>query len=87
MLPRGHGRYLREHPAGERAAQAVSEIHESLDQIQRLLAGPDGGEFFNPATDCKDLVPPADTLRHVLERARVETTAARRALKAIRDRC
>jgi hypothetical protein len=82
-----HGRYLREHPAGDHAAQAVSEIHESLDQIQRLLAGPDGREFFNPARDCKDLIAPADTLRSILEHAKVETTATRRSLKAIRNRC
>jgi hypothetical protein len=82
-----HGRYLREHPAGEHAKQAVSEIHESLDQIQRLLAGPDGREFFNPATDCPDLVAAADTLRSILEHAKVETTATRRALKVIRNRC
>jgi hypothetical protein len=82
-----HTRYLREYPAGAHAAQAVSEIHESLDQVQRLLARPDGREFFNPATDCKDLIPPADALRTVLEHAKVETTATRRLLKVIRNKC
>lgn len=82
-----HGRYLREHPAGDHAEQAVAEIHESLDQIQRLLAGPDGRDFFNPSTDCADLVRGAEPLNAALARARVETTATRRALKAIRDKC
>lgn len=82
-----HGRYLREHPAGDHAEQAVAEIHESLDQIQRLLAGPDSRDFFNPSTDCPDLVRGAEPLNAALARARVETTATRRALKAIRDKC
>ena len=81
------GRYLREHPAGAHAAQAVSEIHASLEQIQRLLAGPDGREFFDPARDCEDLLAPAEALRRVLEGAKVETTATRRALEKIRDGC
>jgi hypothetical protein len=82
-----HGRYLREHPAGEHAAEAVAEIQQSLEQVQRLLSGPDGREFFNPATDCNDLVAPADALRRVLEHARVDTTATRRALQKIRALC
>jgi hypothetical protein len=82
-----HGRYLRAHPAGERAEQAVTEIHESLDQIERLLSGPDAGDFFNPATDCADLMKGADPLNKALAAAKVETTATRRALKKIRDRC
>lgn len=82
-----HTRYLREHPAGAHAAEAVQQIHESLEQIQRLLAGPDGGEFFNPSTDCADLKPPADSLNDALARAKVETTATRRLLRQIRARC
>jgi hypothetical protein len=82
-----HGRYLREHPAGSHAAQAVTEIHESLEQIERLLSGPDARDFFDPATDCADLIKGAEPLGMVLAAAKVETTATRRALAKIRDRC
>ena len=82
-----HGRYLREHPGGAHAAQAVAEIHESLDQIERLLSGRDAKDFFSPATDCADLTRGAAPLERVLAAAKVETTATRRALKKIRDRC
>jgi hypothetical protein len=82
-----HGRYLREHPGGAHAAQAVTEIHESLDQIERLLSGTDARDFFNAATDCADLIKGAEPLHRALAAAKVETTAARRALKKIRDRC
>lgn len=82
-----HGRYLRAHPAGAHAEQAVAEIHESLDQIERLLSGPDARDFFDPATDCADLIKGADPLARVLAAAKVETTATRRALGKIRSRC
>lgn len=82
-----HGRYLREHPAGAHATQAVTEIHESLDQIERLLTGPDARDFFDPATDCADLIKGAEPLDTVLAAAKVETRATRAALKKIRDRC
>lgn len=82
-----HGRYLREHPAGAQAAQAVTEIHEGLDQIERLLTGPDARDFFDPATDCADLIKGAEPLDTVLAAAKVEARATRAALKKIRDRC
>lgn len=82
-----HGRYLREYPGGVHAAQAVTEVHESLDQIERLLSGPDGSDFFDPATDCADLIKAAEPLNTVLAAAKVETTATRRALTKIRARC
>jgi hypothetical protein len=82
-----HGRYLREHPEGRHAAQAVTEIHESLDQIERLLTGADARDFFDPATDCADLIEGAEPLGKALAAAKVETTATRRALAKIRARC
>jgi hypothetical protein len=82
-----HGRYLREHPAGPHAAQAVREIHESLDQIEGLLTSPAARDFFDPTTDCADLIKGAEPLGKALAAAKVETTATRRALAKIRDRC
>ena len=82
-----HGRYLREHPAGAHAVQAVAEIHESLDQIERLLTGADARDFFDPATDCADLIKGAEPLNNALAAAKVETTATRRALQKIINRC
>ena len=54
-LNRLEGEYLRRHPAGAHAAEALETVHEALTNALELLARPDGSDFLNPATDCGDL--------------------------------
>jgi hypothetical protein len=54
-LNRLEGEYLRRHPDGAHAAQALEQVHEALTNALELLARPDGIDFLNPATDCGDL--------------------------------
>ena len=66
-----HGEYLRRHPSGAHATEAVEQIRESNEQSLKLATGPKGHEFFNPAADCADLVPKAATVRAALAQAGV----------------
>jgi hypothetical protein len=49
------GEYLRRHPDGARAAEALEQVYQALTNALELLARPDGSDFLNPATDCGDL--------------------------------
>ena len=71
-LDRLHAEYLRRHPRGAHAAEAVEQIRESNEQSVRLATGAEGREFFNPATDCVDLVPKATSIRAALVQAGVD---------------
>ena len=75
-LDRLHAEYLRRHPRGAHAAEAVEQIRESNEQSVSLATGAKGREFFNPATDCVDLVPKAASVRAALVQAGVDAKAA-----------
>jgi hypothetical protein len=49
------GEYLRRHPRGGHASEAVAQVHISLAQAVKLLAGKSPESYLNPATDCGDL--------------------------------
>ena len=68
--------YLRRHPRGAHAAEAVEQIRQSNEQSVSLATGAKGREFFNPATDCVDLVPKAASVRAALVQAGVDAKAA-----------
>ena len=86
-LDRLHGEYLRRHPRGANAAEAVEQIRESSVQSVSLITGPTSQEFFTPATDCVDLVPTAKTLRAALVRSGVDARDAIALIDALRARC
>ena len=82
-----HGEYLRRHPRGANAAEAVEQIRESCAQSVSLISGPTSHEFFTPATDCVDLVPKARALRAALVRSGVDAKDAIGLLDTLRARC
>ena len=82
-----HAEYLRRHPNGAHAAEAVEQIRQSNEQSVKLVTGSNGREFFNPATDCVDLVPKAGAVREALTRAGVDATAAIALLDTLRAQC
>jgi hypothetical protein len=75
-LDRLHAEYLRRHPGGAHAAEAVEQIRQSNEQSVSLATGAKGHEFFNPATDCVDLVPKADAVRASLVQSGADARAA-----------
>jgi hypothetical protein len=49
------GEYLRRHPRGGHASEAVAQVQASLAQAVKLLAGKSPEDYLNPRTDCGDL--------------------------------
>src|SRR5687768_14517027 len=49
------GEYLRRHPRGGHASEAVEQVHSSLVESVKRLAGKDAESYLNPRTDCGDL--------------------------------
>lgn len=82
-----HGEYLRKHPAGAHARDVVKQVGEACDEVERLLSTSGPHEFFNPVTDCGDLVPKAKALDKALRGTRADASAARVALSQLRGRC
>jgi hypothetical protein len=82
-----HAEYLRRHPSGAHAAEAVEQIRQSNEQSVDLTAGPKAHEFFNPATDCVDLIPKAATVRAALVQAGVDAKAAIALVDKLRALC
>ena len=60
------GEYLRRHPRGRHADEAVAAVRTSLDQALKLLSEPSSLEFLNPATDCGDLKGGLEPLRQAV---------------------
>ena len=81
------GEYLRQHPDGAHAADAITRIRETCRELERLLAAPNGHELFDPVLDCKDLKPTADAVERALQGARTDATEALAALRLVRERC
>jgi hypothetical protein len=69
------GEYLRRHPGGAYAAEALDSVHQALTNALELLARPDGGDFLNPATDCGDLQASLVPLRAAAQGARDGSTS------------
>jgi len=49
------GEYLRRHPRGGQASEAVARVQASLAQAVKLLGGKSPEDYLNPRTDCGDL--------------------------------
>jgi hypothetical protein len=49
------GEYLRRHPRGAHASDAVEQVHAGLSESVKRLAGPSPEDYLNPRTDCGDL--------------------------------
>jgi hypothetical protein len=79
--------YLRRHPKGAHAAEAVARIAASNKQSVDLATGPDRRDFFTPSTDCVDLVPKAETVRAALVQAGVDAKSAIALLDLLRAQC
>jgi len=82
-----HGEYLRRHPGGGHAAEAITEIGDTCRELERLLAAPNGHELFSQVTDCADLTPKANALDRAMANTRVDVSSARTALATLRARC
>ncbi len=82
-----HAEYLRRHPRGAHAADAVEQIRQSNEQSVHLTTGPKRHEFFTPATDCVDLVPKAAAVRAALVQAGVDAKAAIALIDHLRALC
>lgn len=82
-----HAEYLRRHPGGAHAVEAVEQIRQSNEQSVTLTNGPKAHEFFDPATGCVDLVPKAKTVRAALVQAGVDAKAAIALLDRLRSLC
>jgi hypothetical protein len=81
------GEYLRQHPDGTHAGEAIARIRDTCRELERLLAAPNGHELFDPVADCKDLGRKADAVRHAMQGARTDATEALAALSALQKRC
>jgi hypothetical protein len=81
------GEYLRRHPEGDHATEAVRRIGETCGELERLLSAPNGHELFNPATDCGDLLPKVKALEAAMTGAKADAAGALAALAALRRRC
>jgi hypothetical protein len=79
--------YLRRHPKGAHAAEAVARIAASNKQSVDLATGPDRRDFFTPSTDCADLVPKAETVRAALVQAGADAKSAIALLDLLRAQC
>lgn len=82
-----HAEYLRRHPRGAHAAEAVEQIRQSNEQSLRLASGPEGREFFDPKTGCEDLLPAAARVRAALAQAGVDAKEAIELVDALRALC
>jgi hypothetical protein len=60
------GEYLRRHPKGRHASEAVEQVRSSLDEALKNLSGPDARDFFSPDTDCGDLRAGLEPLRRAV---------------------
>jgi hypothetical protein len=50
------GEYLRRHPRGPHASEAVAQVHSSLaEALKRLSTDQSASRYLDPATDCGDL--------------------------------
>jgi hypothetical protein len=60
------GEYLRRHPKGRHASDAVEQVRFSLDGALKNLSGPAAKDFLNPDTDCGDLRAGLEPLRRAV---------------------
>lgn len=66
ILNRLDGEYLRRHPGGRHASEAVALVRSSLEEALKLFSQPSATEFLNPATDCGDLKAGLEPLRQAV---------------------
>lgn len=79
-----HGEYLRRHPGGTHAAEAVTVLKSTADQ---LAAAPKGYKF-DKKTDCRELTASVDALMAAVQGSRVEgREAATASLTALKRNC
>ncbi len=81
------GEYLRRQPRGAHLDDVIKRIGDTCAELERLLTTPSGGEFFNPATDCADLLPKVTALDTALRGAAGDASIVRSALQQLRSRC
>lgn len=79
--------YLRRHPRGVQAADAVERIRSINTQSLDLVRHSPRGGFFNPSTDCVDLLPHANAVRGAVVRSSVAGMAAVEVIDALRGLC
>ena len=60
------GEYLRRHPKGRHASEAVEQVRYSLDSALKSLSGPETRDFLNPDSDCGDLRAGLEPLRRAV---------------------
>lgn len=70
------GEYLRRHPDGRHAAEAVARVRDTLDSIRKMLPDPPAADMLNPATDCGDLKAGLEPLRAAVLRSAADDRAA-----------
>ena len=76
------GEYLRRHPNGRHASEAIRQIHESLAAALENLVESQDLDFLNPATDCDDLKHGLEPLRQAVGAA---NSAGRKEAVAVID--
>jgi hypothetical protein len=82
-----HGEYLRRHPGGVHAAEAIGVLKDTAD---RLGAAPKAGAAykFDKKTDCRDLTTAVDALTAAVQATRVDARDATvSSLVTLRARC
>ena len=79
------GEYLRRHPAGRHAAEAVATVASRAAEWTRK---PSAGFFFDPARDCGELAASIEPLRAAVAATRVEAReGALKSLEVLRLAC
>ena len=84
-LNRLEGEYLRRHPDGRHASEAVKAVLDSLEMSLERLSEPDGKDYFDPAGrgNCEDL---RKTLEPLMDAVRASAGDFRPAAIAAADR-
>jgi hypothetical protein len=67
-----HGEYLRRHPHGRHASEAVEQVRWGLNEALKHLSSDSEKRFLNPATDCGDLKAGLEPLRGAVLKSSVK---------------
>jgi hypothetical protein len=82
------GEYLRRHPRGSHASEAVEQVHSSLTESVKRLSDADAKRYFNPASDCGDLKAGLVPLRQAIDNSNADRrTAAVSVIDELLARC
>jgi hypothetical protein len=70
------GEYLRRHPRGAHASEAMKRVYISLTEAVKRLSDADAKRYLDPSTDCGDLKAGFDPLRQAINNSNADRRSA-----------